>query len=391
MALTKKIDELDSYGSVDSEKRKKDLFEVEKNEGTYLSPSYLVGGSRKITQEELENMLGYVPYSNPNCEIVKNNGTPEENGTRLIQALLICYTKTPNSLALSATNRAVVYVLSGKYNIGASILNVSKFVDIIGIGSAESILIYGNTGNSIFFIEDDNDYCFENFTIENTSTGKSLTHNFGQTDYGVWDNIRLLTATNRDIVWNGKYNKITGLVDEVFIGSLGVDCVISNSTFKNKSCGYSETAGVDISGKIINCFGIDYCFGYSSFSYLSIDGVIEGTDGRDYCFGVTIDDSTGVSLPPTGRINNCKSRNRCFISTTSNFALVNIEGKIDNCIANSLCFGYTSNAINQSLTGSVYNCQIGGVTGLVHSSPNGHKWRKYLGNDGEWQTEDLGI
>ncbi len=55
---TVRIDELPIYGAVDTDAKKKDLFEIEKNEGTSSSPVYNVGGSRKITGEELVSILG---------------------------------------------------------------------------------------------------------------------------------------------------------------------------------------------------------------------------------------------------------------------------------------------------------------------------------------------
>lgn len=57
MALKKKIKDLDSYGSSDLEKCLKDEFEVSKNEGTYGTPDYPIGSSRKLTLEELKRNL----------------------------------------------------------------------------------------------------------------------------------------------------------------------------------------------------------------------------------------------------------------------------------------------------------------------------------------------
>lgn len=53
---TTKIDELTAYGVVDVDARKKDLYEVSKNEGTSASPIYNTGGSRKITGDELKSV-----------------------------------------------------------------------------------------------------------------------------------------------------------------------------------------------------------------------------------------------------------------------------------------------------------------------------------------------
>lgn len=54
---TTKIDELPIYGAIDNDAKKKDLYEVEKNEGTSASPIYNTGGSRKITGDELISVL----------------------------------------------------------------------------------------------------------------------------------------------------------------------------------------------------------------------------------------------------------------------------------------------------------------------------------------------
>jgi hypothetical protein len=55
---TTKINELPIYGAIDLDKAKKDLFEVSKNEGTFSTPVYNVGGSRKVTGDELITSLG---------------------------------------------------------------------------------------------------------------------------------------------------------------------------------------------------------------------------------------------------------------------------------------------------------------------------------------------
>lgn len=56
---TSTIPELVSYGAVDESAKKKDLFEVAKNTGTYASPVYAAGDSRKLTQEELTGLFDF--------------------------------------------------------------------------------------------------------------------------------------------------------------------------------------------------------------------------------------------------------------------------------------------------------------------------------------------
>lgn len=62
----KTIPDLPVYGSFDASKARKDLFEVTKNNGTFGSPIYPVGASRKITGDELKVVLGmggYIPLA----------------------------------------------------------------------------------------------------------------------------------------------------------------------------------------------------------------------------------------------------------------------------------------------------------------------------------------
>jgi hypothetical protein len=53
----KTIPALPIYGSQDSDKRKKDLIEITKNDGTYATPTYGTGASRKMSVEELKTAL----------------------------------------------------------------------------------------------------------------------------------------------------------------------------------------------------------------------------------------------------------------------------------------------------------------------------------------------
>jgi hypothetical protein len=53
----KTIPALPDYGSQDSDKIRKDLLEITKNDGTYASPTYGTGATRKITVEDLKTAL----------------------------------------------------------------------------------------------------------------------------------------------------------------------------------------------------------------------------------------------------------------------------------------------------------------------------------------------
>lgn len=384
--MGKRIDQLDPYGSVNFDKRRKDLFEISKNDGTYLDPEYLPGGSRKITQEELELMLGYLPLVGARYNIVTALSGGVENGTRFAVAYAEAAAK-----AIDANNRSVVYVYPGYYDIQEKI-RLSEFVDIYGVGRPEDIYFDSNYfQDCIFEILDTNlDYSISNITIANNGnpTEFSIKHAAGITDSGIWDNI-ILQAKTSDSIWDGNYDRIKGVVDKVMQGSIGPTGSVLNSIFKNKSCGYSETSNVTIEGSIFNSYGIDYCFGHSVNGASDISGIIEKSKGRDYCFSSS---NFGTGTDISGKIKNCQGRNYCFSATSSNTVTVDITGSVDNCEAFSNSFSFSPIIANRLISGNgVCNCKYGSINGIVNSSPNGKKWRKTLGNDGEWQTEDLGI
>lgn len=382
--MGKRITDLDPYGSIDTILSKDDLFEVSKNSGTVGFPVYAPDGSRKISGAQLMELLGGIPYSGQNYEVVKATGSDTQNGTALLVAIALCYDKTPNGSVLSNTNRATIFFLGGNYDLGSDQIEIGEFVDFVSLSTKEATVITSSNIASTISVLSGNNYSFKNITVQNSGGG--LSFEVDGTDNGIWGNL-IISAPTSNSIYAGNYSNLIGTVDQVLQGS--ISGTVKDCIFENKSCGYSETLGVDIQGEISNCIGIDYCFGYSSAGYVVLSGKISNTHGRDSCFVVTVDDSTGVDI--TGSISNCSGRNLCFSASSSSLAFVSVSGSIDNCKANSLCFGYSSYLAGLSMTGHIYNCQIGGINGLVHASPNSHKWRKYLANDGEWQTEDLGI
>ena len=68
----KTIPALPDYGSQDSDKIRKDLLEITKNDGTYASPTYGTGASRKITVEELKTALAIISQTVTNGVTTKS-------------------------------------------------------------------------------------------------------------------------------------------------------------------------------------------------------------------------------------------------------------------------------------------------------------------------------
>jgi hypothetical protein len=83
----KKITDLTAYGSIDLDASKKDMFEVTKNDGTSASPSYPSGASRKVSGEDLRQII------QPNDYL----GELEITGSNIITAGYIHYCNVSSS------------------------------------------------------------------------------------------------------------------------------------------------------------------------------------------------------------------------------------------------------------------------------------------------------
>lgn len=82
--MGKKIDQLDVYDDVNTDKSRKNLFEVSKNTGTYSSPFYDTDGSRKITQEQLREELNIKEYLVRDFVVIGSGGTILEDKVNAI-------------------------------------------------------------------------------------------------------------------------------------------------------------------------------------------------------------------------------------------------------------------------------------------------------------------
>lgn len=390
MALTKRIDELDPYGSVTEAKKGKDILEISKNSGPIEAPVYAIGDSRRVTIDELGNLIGGIPYSGTNYEVVRNNGTALENGTKLGAIMGSSYTKTPNGQPLSSTNRAVIYLLAGKYDLGSSFISIGAYVDIVSLANPQDVIITSSNADHTILVINPNDYYISGFTVNNTGSGKSIGHATSVTDYGNWDNL-IINAQTSVNDWQGKYSNLKCLSAGVLMGSILENAIVENCEFDQVSCGYSTDVDVIISGIIRNCKSAGSSFGRSSGAGVLISGLIENCKSVASSFGNS--SAAGEEVLISGRIRNCiATGNNNFGSSSSGSCDVNISGVIEYCESGTYSFGGNS-ALDSlvDITGEVLICKVIGKKGFINSSSDNHKWLKYLGNDGEFQSEDLGI
>jgi len=346
----------------------------------------------------------FVKLETENYIFVEPVGTPTENGTALRTAWLSAQLLTPNGNALSSINRAVVYVLAGHYDLQNTNLIIGQYVDLIGIGNPDDILIQ-SSGSRTLNISATNDYRLMNVTI--SASVLSMQFQNGSTDNGIIDNIVLNAPTSTGIThtFQGKYTNIVCKTDFCFGGNVGNLALFQNCIFQDDSCARgSSGVTTTIEGKIINCIGGDRCFGRDATSSVIISGLISGCFSGDGSFGsafngVTISGTirdciaTGngnsfgysdtVDVTISGLLDNCITndafgdnfgkcnngtvtisgiiRNCRTNSTNENFGhsgggAVTISGSLYNCIGGAFSYGYTSSG-NVSLTGYFYNCR----------------------------------
>jgi hypothetical protein len=150
----KTIPGLPDYGSQDSDKIRKDLLEITKNDGTYASPTYGTGASRKITVEELKTALAITSQTVTNGVTTKS---PSEDA--VFDAILAKGIVKSNAWK---NNGAGTFTLEpDKYNIVVwSNTNIEILLPALEV--EKTIIVQGTTQDGLGAI---------NFTINNIKVG----------------------------------------------------------------------------------------------------------------------------------------------------------------------------------------------------------------------------
>ncbi len=307
-------------------------------------------------------LVGFIPYVSKNYISVDAIGTATSNGTKLLAALTTAYMLTPNSVPLSATNRAVLLLFPGVYDLGASFLAISSFVDIYCFGGSDDIIVTSSNATGTIQIANTNNYIFNNFTVINTGAGGSIVHNVGQTDTGYWNNLVLKSKTEAGTIYAGIYTNLIATINDVLSGDITGE--VKYSSFKNNSCGGINAGNITVSGSIINCSGLQNCFGGTNSGNVIVSGYIANCTNNDNAYGFS--NSGTVDITSTAIIINCKGKDFCFGATID--STCTIAGNILNCFASGTSFAFSSTG-SVSLSGIINNC-IGGATLFCFASSN---------------------
>jgi hypothetical protein len=296
------------------------------------------------------------------------------NGTNLRAAYAAAKLLTPNGAALSATNRAVVFVPPGKYDLVTTPLTMdTEFVDLVGLsGQPEHVLITSAVAvdNNGTLVQTANDVLISGVTLENTQNTNSP--NYDATDPAAYMSASggLNFAKLRDVVMRG-----VNLGRSMRVG------IIYSGTFTNCTGGYGAFGGGygTASGTFKDCTGGDQSFGYGN----TASGTFTGCTGGGGAFG-------GGGGTASGTFTNCTGGGGAFGGGGGT-----ASGTFTNCTGGGGAFGggrvasgtFTnctggSGAWNASITGAtcrLFFCRL--TSGSFGTRTNGAKIKQSFAGD----------
>jgi hypothetical protein len=312
--------------------------------------------------------------------IVRPSASATTNGTELRNAYAAAKTFTPNTAALSATNRATVILLPGRYDLGTTRLNLNTdFVDIIGLtDTPEQVVITSSIvlSDSGTIYQTANDVKIKGVTIDRTGTpqgsGASRAAAYfpfpKATAITSWSgNGTTMTITaNGHGLQNGNSARISGS------GNSSVDGVFTVTRIDDNSFSYLST--VNAAGSIgtaterFNLTYIENCvFSGTSDSAMRRSTEYAGT------YKKCVSGAESFQTFASGVFEDCVAGNNSFTTqasgtftrcTAGTFSFANATGTFTDCTCVS---GFASGS-GQSASGIFTRCVVTGGAGFGSAS-----------------------
>jgi hypothetical protein len=261
--------------------------------------------------------------------IVRPHSTDTLNGARLTNAYAQAKEFTPHGSVLSATNRATIILLPGRYNLGTARLNLdTDFVDIIGLtDTPEQVVITSSVilSDSGTIYQTANDVKIKGVTIDRTGnpagSGAGRTAAYfpfpKATAITTWsgDGTTMTIAANGHGLQTGDSVRISGS------GNSSVDGAFTVTRIDDNSFSYPST--VNAAGSIgtaterFNLTYIENCvFSGTSGSGMRIGMEYSGTYrrcvGGDYSFGGTLLGNPATTAIASGLFEDCTAGTESF-------------------------------------------------------------------------------
>jgi hypothetical protein len=303
--------------------------------------------------------------------IVRPEPSATANGANLRVAYTYAKAFTPNTAALSATNRATVILLPGRYDLGTTRLNLdTDFVDIIGLtDTPEQVVITSAVvlSDSGTVYQTANDVKIKGVTIDRTGTpqgsGAGRTAAYfpfpKATAITTWsgDGTTMTIAANGHGLQNGDSVRISGS------GNSSVDGVFTVTRIDDNSFSYPST--VNAAGSIgtaterFNLTNIENCvFSGDNSSGMRLITEYSGTYRR--CVGGAGSFSgviTGSGANASGLFEDCTATSGSFGGSNGS-----ASGTFTRCSASSASFGSTASGVFTDCTAEAtsFGGQAGG-------------------------------
>jgi hypothetical protein len=280
--------------------------------------------------------------------IVRPSSSATTNGTELRNAYAAAKTFTPNTLALSATNRATVLLLPGRYDLGITPLTMdTEFVDLVGISEEPrhvfitSQVILSDSGT---IVQTADNVTIRNVSIDRTGApagsgaGRTAAYlpNRTSTTIQSWtSNGTLATvASNGHGLQNGDSVRITGSGNTSFDGTYTITRIDDNSfSFAStvNSSGLIGTATERFDDTYIeNCrFSGDSSSGMRQA--VEYAGTYRRCVGGNFSFGGGLGNASGL-------FEDCTAGTQSFGGSTGNGSIA--SGTFRRCSAGELSFGF---------------------------------------------------
>jgi len=326
--------------------------------------------------------------------IVRLSASATTNGTELRNAYAAAKTFTPNSLALSATNRATVLLLPGRYDLGTTPLAMdTEFVDLVGLSEEPkhvfitSQVVLSDSGT---IVQTADNVVIRNVSIDRTGApagsgaGRTAAYfpNRTSTAIQAWtSNGTLATVTsNGHGLQNGDSVRITGSGNTSFDGVYTITRIDDNSfTFPStvnssgligtaterfddtyiENCRFSGDSNsgmrqaVEYAGTYRRCVG-----GTASFAGL--------TTGSGAIASGLFEDCTAVGSSFGGSGGNASGTFTRCVSGSDSFGSI-ASGTFTDCTAGATSFGGQAGG---SASGTFVRCTVAGA-GFGSSSSGG--------------------
>ena len=264
---------------------------------------------------------------------VSANGSDLQNGTNLINAY-----NTAKAMSPSASRIITVIVAPGRYNLGATYLNL--------------------------------DTPYINLTSMNGETNVRITSS------GATGNIAIAVTANNISVFGVE----TGWISPWARFHIGhnlpnvtiVNCRAGSSSFGYSADGYLTSGAFTLSSKFINCTASGESFGisYSSNGLLTVSGTFTNCTSGAYSYGYNGGGSAG-GVVVSGVFNNCTGTSRSFCVSEYNPATTNtFSGTAISCTSGNNSFASWRSPI---FSGLARYCQAGPTSfgnGASTSSPS---------------------